>query len=742
MDTVDPTVKFPGVDSPNGDGPPVIKGLDARFAEAFLAETVATELLQGRFIWVTGLGWLAWDGRRWAPSTQVDVREAVRQYMVGRFQKAAANINEGGMDEVNGWKRQLGAGKINAILNLAQGLVSHHADELDADPDLLNTPGGVVNLRTGNVLAHDPEWLQTKITKGSYHKGMVQKDWTVALEALHPPERAWLQARIGQAITGKPTPDGLLPICQGSGENGKSAILTDGLIVALGDYAKMASTKLLQGSKNEHPTERAELRGQRLLVAEELTEGRSIDVTSLKQIQDVGQITARYIRQDNFTFSASHSLFATTNYVPVINEVDHGTWRRLALVRFPFSFRKAHEPLESANDRRADEGLKERIKDGRQGQHDAATTWAIEGAVRWHTEGMAALRITERIANDTRRWRADADRILGFWEAVLVPDRNACVITTELRDEFNAWLRQNGHNEWSKELFGPRFLDHAETVKHGVDEAQPRSPKGLQRRPGAWGEVPDRPRIYRGVRYRTASDQDERESGTTGTTESAYPHEEPTHCVNRQGRSSRATETKDPGRSPIEEWLRDRCLLGRFVARNADLYADYRGWCGETDSEAVSSAKFLARLRKLGHVAVVDRCAWRVGITLKPQADPNADITESLNLLRKTGLLARRSRSDGDGGVAWRASLSEPLSPPRPFREEDWDWVRHREAEPVDFEAPEPLDFERGETQVRHWRCSGCEATNTTFGHDLEGQAHMDGKQVAKCGGYWDVPER
>ena len=65
---------------------------------------------------------------------------------------------------------------------------------------------------------------------------------------------------------------------QGSGENGKSAITTDGLVPALGDYASMASTKLFQSSSSEHSTERAELRGKRLVIAEELTEGKSINI--------------------------------------------------------------------------------------------------------------------------------------------------------------------------------------------------------------------------------------------------------------------------------------------------------------------------------------------------------------------------------------------------------------------------------------------------------------------------------
>ena len=185
---------------------------------------------------------------------------------------------------------------MRSVLNLARGIVERKALDLDQDPDLLNTPSGVVDLRTGDLLPHDPTLLMTKITSGSYRPGFTHPDWTKALEALPEPERDWFQTRIGQGITGHRTPDGVLPILQGAGENGKSLLTTDGTVPALGDYASVASPKLFQFSKGtEHSEERATLRGKRLLIAEELTEGRSIDVTALKQIQDVGMITARHV---------------------------------------------------------------------------------------------------------------------------------------------------------------------------------------------------------------------------------------------------------------------------------------------------------------------------------------------------------------------------------------------------------------------------------------------------------------
>jgi hypothetical protein len=307
-----------------------------------------------------------------------------------------------------------------------------------------------------------------------------------------------------------------------------------------------------------------------LLVAEELTEGRSIDVVALKQIQDVGQITARLIRQDNMTFRASHSLFATTNYVPVISETDHGTWRRLALLRFPYTWKKAGEELVADGDRHGDEGLKERVKANESGQHDAMVSWAVEGARRWYEEGPKALALTETIKADTRAWRAEADRILGYWNDCLIADRDACVITGELREEFNDWLRANGHNEWSKELFGPRFLQHEETRRHGVDEARPRAITGRLWRP-AYREsvsIGNRPVIYRGVRWRIATDRDETPGGQTGQTTSGSTEDTRIKRETQKGLTSLTTPADQEERAPAG-------------CPTCGHYPDHASWCSE-----------------------------------------------------------------------------------------------------------------------------------------------------------------
>ena len=415
----------------------------------------------------------------------------------------------GGKKSAKGWQTMLGLGRQRAVLSLSRGIVERRADEFDADPDLLNTPSGVVHLPTGEVYPHDSDQLLTKITEGRYRPGYSHRDWEQALSALRDDARLWFQVRVGQGVSGHTTSDGVIPINQGGGENGKSCVTTDGILPAFGDYAAPASPKLISATKGDHSTERADLRGQRLLIAEELTEDRALNVTAIKQIQDVSRIKARYVFRDNFAFTTSHSLFLTTNYIPVVNETDHGTWRRLALVVFPYTFRKPGEPLTGPTDRRGDPRLKARLRAGAGGQHDAAVTWAVEGARRWYESGFPPL--PPSVEADTRAWRKQVDRILGFWDDQLIADPDACVVTTDIHAAFNTWLDGNGHNGWSKELFGSRFRDHAETVRHRVEERRPRDldNRRVSRRVASMAPLPDRPRVYMGVRFREPGDKDE-----------------------------------------------------------------------------------------------------------------------------------------------------------------------------------------------------------------------------------------
>ena len=54
----------------------------------------------------------------------------------------------------------------------------------------------------------------------------------------------------------------------------------------------------------------------------------------VKQLTGSDPITARRMREDNWTFQPTHKLWLCTNHKPVIKGTDHAIWRRPKLVPF------------------------------------------------------------------------------------------------------------------------------------------------------------------------------------------------------------------------------------------------------------------------------------------------------------------------------------------------------------------------------------------------------------------------
>jgi hypothetical protein len=123
------------------------------------------------------------------------------------------------------------------------------------------------------------------------------------------------------------------------------------------------------------------------------------------------------------------------------------------------------------------------------------------------------------------------------------------------------------------------------------------------------------------------------------------------------------------------------------VSTTAELWDSYQAWCAEGALEAGTKGRFMAALRKAGHVTVQGMSRYRVGVALRPAPDPDTDVKEALATLRRGGLLA--GYPEGDGGKAWQARLQKPLLPPRPFREEDWQGFTR--STPLPSVPPDPV---------------------------------------------------
>ena len=485
----------------------------AKFTDAEVAGELAGEL-DGQYHWTSGLGWMRWDGRRWARTPDPDVHERARRWVMAQHADACDRAKESpsasSADLIKAWQGYLSRSRLEAIVSLARGIMLVDAADFDAHPDLLNVGNGVVDLRTGELLAHDPRLLMTKLTTTAYDPGAEHPDWKAALEAVPADILDWYQVRLGQAVSGYMTPDDVMLVQVGSGENGKSTV-TAAIQRAVGEYFHSVPHRALLADASAIPTEVASFRGVRLAVLEETPEERRLSVNRLKQLVGTPQITARHVYQQDMTFDATHSLIINTNYAPSVAETDHGTWRRLALVRFPYRWVKPGEELHGDDDREGDPGLRDRLREGRDGQHEAILAWLVAGAVRCYEADRVMPPKPDRVEQDTREWRAESDLVMAFWDEELIADPGSNIPVADMLAEFNQFLGQRGHRPWTDKTLTTRLGDHEITAASHVVKDRTRDHKNASRTDHGYepfGELPSRDKLpsrynaWIGVRFR------------------------------------------------------------------------------------------------------------------------------------------------------------------------------------------------------------------------------------------------
>lgn len=391
-----------------------------------------------------------------------------------------------------------------AIAAHLPAMLSIPASAFDANPELLCTPNGVVDLCTGKLMPHDPKYLMTKQTKADYVPGATHEAWTKALQALDAPERAWLQRWVGCGLTGyQPDDNGAAtPILLGGGSNGKSVIMT-GVARAFGGYAHMGAHALLMPDAGKALLQAsAALRGVRLCYIEELPDG-VLNGNAIKQVSATPTVKGEFKFKPEFTFNATHSLMVSANVAPRLDECTDAVMRRLAVV--PFKYRYVPNPS-SKNDKLADGNLLRELET-REAQA-AILAWAVEGARAYLAAGRHVLPATEEMQAKKDEWLGSVDTLAGFFNDMLVAEEGAMIPWTHLYAAFADWQRDRGGRPWNSATFKNRVVSHRFFVDMVNGKLRTTGMSCYSDKFGAGPKVPTGARVagLRGLRFRTPAD--------------------------------------------------------------------------------------------------------------------------------------------------------------------------------------------------------------------------------------------
>jgi len=464
------------------------------------------ERFRGRFAYVVQLqGWLENTGPLWRLSSHTTVVEAVRIELKRIFEmELAKGTNLGTITAL------LRLSRMQNVATLLKGILEEPYGAWDNHPDHLNTPNGVVNLRTGLVEPHSDAFRFTAITKVDYNPEAASDRWTKALNALPAELHDHVQLLFGQAITGFPPDHDKVTFLQGGGENGKSSIL-DGIKLCLGSFAGPVPEKVMLAKPGESVPEMMELRGKRLVVLEEMPQGGRLSTKRLKDVAGTATLDGRPLYGKTVVWDATHTMFVTSNHRPPVTETDHGTWRRLQMIVFPYRFvrSKALRP----DEKRGDPALRHHF---RTVPEEAVLAWLVAGARRWYSLNMRTPDAPPAIQQATDAWRMLADDVMQFATDHLAFDKTGVVLASDLWETFDAWAKHHNKQGWSNNTYADRFEEHPMFKEHGVHRSRTRvdslevsRPTHLSR-PGPRLRTPDsdapltgKQRIWSGVRWKT-----------------------------------------------------------------------------------------------------------------------------------------------------------------------------------------------------------------------------------------------
>lgn len=397
--------------------------LQMRIAYELAADT------QRKLMHVTGLGWFEYDGARWVEDK--GDKAAINAVMATIRRLAADAISD--KELLSDLVKSQTAGGAKGVLALTASMpgIAVQASELDADPYVLNTPTGTLDLKTFELRPHDPVDRLTKITRGAYDPSAARDRWETFLERILPDAevRAYVRRFSGLALVGKQL-EHILVIATGTGRNGKG-VTYESLGYAFGDYTHFAPSTLFEQSRaNANGASPAlfDLRGARFVALSETEKTARIASALLKSLTGGDPVTARKLYGDPITFLASWLILLVTNHLPTLPANDSAVMERVRVVPFDVYIPDAER----------DRQLTTKLED----EADGILTWAVQGLADYWQSGLNEPDAVRVATND---YAAAQDNVTRFIEAMCTESpANGGDTTKELHDAYTEWANADG----------------------------------------------------------------------------------------------------------------------------------------------------------------------------------------------------------------------------------------------------------------------------------------------------------
>lgn len=403
--------------------------------------------------------WLWYDGRKWCTDMTGTVKRLADKAVacMAAEAKVYAQLDaDEGTDMAKAFEKHMKSCRSNKSKNAMLSEVMHHVPVLPAQMDrfktVLNTPGGVIDLRSGGISPHDPMTYLTKMTAVEYSENADCPRWLAFLDDIFRGDKdliRYVQKAVGYSLTGSTTEQCAF-FLYGTGRNGKSTFI-DIIRDIFGDYAANIQPETIMVRSNQSTainSDIARLKGARIVTSVEPNEGVRINEGLLKQLTGDDTVTARKLYGDEFEFKPEFKLWMATNHKPVIRGTDTGIWRRIHMI--PFTVQIPEEKIDR------------RLKYKLSAELTGIFRWAVEGCLLWQKEG---LKMPRAVLEEVREYRREMDVISAFVEDKCTVGKGLSVKSSQLFAEYLNWAEQNNEYRMSSTKFGMELAKRFEKVK-------------------------------------------------------------------------------------------------------------------------------------------------------------------------------------------------------------------------------------------------------------------------------------
>jgi putative DNA primase/helicase len=264
----------------------------------------------------------------------------------------------------------------------------------------------------------------------------------------------YLQRLAGYILTGD-TREQELFFYYGTGNNGKG-VWVQVVSFILNDYHVSTTIETFTVSKFErHPTEMAKLCGARLVTAAETEEGRRWAEARIKELTGGDEISARFMRQDFFSFYPQFKLLFTGNHMPTLRVVNKAIARRFNRIPFNVTI-----PEDQVN-----KNLTAELKQEAPG----ILAWMIEGCLEWQRLGLSP----PKVVTDATDSYLEGQDVIGEWmEEWLERDSYGFLSSRELFNSWKPWAEERHEYVGSEKTFSAKLEDRGMKKGRNKDQTQ------------------------------------------------------------------------------------------------------------------------------------------------------------------------------------------------------------------------------------------------------------------------------